>query len=432
MARNDSTDPIQNGSVKLFAGFAPPTSNTTYTPNQFFDVCLPHYSRGVVRLVAYMIRQTLGWCDVHGNPQHETISVSYTELEKHAGVSHSMIHQALAEAEKGGFLRRVRIGQASSRSIAGVSAAYELAWDEGGQYVKDPKQFKGFFAGEGNRTYIPNQFFDRLVPGESLAMIQVVGAIIRFSIGFVNKYGHRRQRVALSYRDIQRYAHIASPRILSKAIRKAMTTNYIERVEEGYFDPDAGRLSRAAHYAVKWAQAGGEPAATLKSEAGKIDVQNHSEKFSGTAPKSEAENHSEKFSGIQIKQKNNTLKQQAPSALTAVAVAFEKLKAQGFDARAAQAIADRFSAARIERQIGWIDRRAIRRNRLGMLRASIEQDWLQPGIPRLGEPAGRVLRRLNSDAGADRQSGQSFVEVLGRLRERLIEPTEQKNNPFTS
>jgi hypothetical protein len=69
-----------------FAGFAAPTSNTTYTPNQFFDVCLPHCSRGTVRLVAYMIRKTLGWCDAHGNPQQEVIQFSYSELERYAGV----------------------------------------------------------------------------------------------------------------------------------------------------------------------------------------------------------------------------------------------------------------------------------------------------------------------------------------------------------
>ena len=59
--------------TRTFTGFASPTSNTTYTPNQFFDVCLPNHSRGVVRLVGYMIRRTLGWCDANGNPQHEEI-----------------------------------------------------------------------------------------------------------------------------------------------------------------------------------------------------------------------------------------------------------------------------------------------------------------------------------------------------------------------
>src|SRR5438552_16827235 len=81
-----------------FSGFALPTSNTTYTPNQFFDVCLRHHSRGVVRLVGYMIRKTLGWCVAHGNPQHETVPISYNELEKKAGLSHSMIRLALDQA----------------------------------------------------------------------------------------------------------------------------------------------------------------------------------------------------------------------------------------------------------------------------------------------------------------------------------------------
>src|SRR6266704_6750578 len=80
-----------------FAGFALPTSNTTYTPNQFFDVCLPHSSRGCVRLVSLMIRKTLGWCDEHGRPQHEQIALSYADFET-AGISRAMIKSAVAEA----------------------------------------------------------------------------------------------------------------------------------------------------------------------------------------------------------------------------------------------------------------------------------------------------------------------------------------------
>ena len=67
--------------IRIFTGFTSPTSNTTYTPNQFFDVCLPNHSRGVVRLVGYMIRKTLGWCDANGNPQHETVTFSYGDLK---------------------------------------------------------------------------------------------------------------------------------------------------------------------------------------------------------------------------------------------------------------------------------------------------------------------------------------------------------------
>jgi len=399
----------QNGLAAPFSGFHLPTSNTTYCPNQFFDASLPYESRGVVRLVGYMIRKTLGWCDVHGNPQHETVSISYNELEKKAGVGHSSIRVALNEALKAGFIRCVRAGEASSRATSGTSAAYELAWDESPEYRKKPGEFRGFFAGEGNRTYIPNQFFDHLLPHESLAMIQVVGSIIRFSIGFQNKYGHRRQQVALSYRDIQRYAKIASPSVLSKTIRDAVAKNYIERVEAGYFDPNGGRLSRSAHYAVKWAMLSPQSPTTPKSVADKIEAKNHSEKLSGTTPKTVAANHSEKRSDIQITKINNILKQQG------VAATFERLKAEGFDDRAAETISKRYPAERIERQIRWIGQRRIKANRLGMLRAAIDQDWAEPGtsptIRKLGQP------------NFSRSSGLSFNGAIEEVSRRFKQQT---------
>jgi hypothetical protein len=46
-----------------FPGFELPTANFIYCPNQFFDVCLPHCSRGAVRFIAYLLRRTLGWLD---------------------------------------------------------------------------------------------------------------------------------------------------------------------------------------------------------------------------------------------------------------------------------------------------------------------------------------------------------------------------------
>lgn len=55
--------------LSAFEGFKAPTSNTTYTPNQFFDVVIPNFSRGVVRIVGYLLRKTLGWCDANGNPR---------------------------------------------------------------------------------------------------------------------------------------------------------------------------------------------------------------------------------------------------------------------------------------------------------------------------------------------------------------------------
>ena len=56
-----------------WSGYPLPSSNTTYVPNQFFDVVLPHNSRGAVRLVGYMTRRILGSCDARGHPQEQAL-----------------------------------------------------------------------------------------------------------------------------------------------------------------------------------------------------------------------------------------------------------------------------------------------------------------------------------------------------------------------
>ncbi len=396
-----------NQESQTFAGFALPTSNTTYTPNQFFDVCLPHYSRGVVRLVGYMIRKTLGWCDSEGKPQHERIRVSFSELSDRAGISREMIRSALAEATAGGFVRRVREGRPNRVGEAAVSAEYELAWDESVEYVKNPKRFQGFFAGEGNRTYIPNQFFDFVLPHETLAVVKVVGSVIRFSIGFQTKWGHRRQQTALSYQTIQNYSKIRNRSTLSEAISTAMDHHYIQRMEEGYFDPNGGLTSKAAVYALQWLHSNADELNGQKNVPAKTDEFDRSEKQTGNGQISVPAERSEKRTDIQIKESNNTLKQHK----TIAAETFERLKAEGFDARSAEAIAHRFTAERIERQLRWIDRRQVKANRLGMIRTAIEQDWAEPVTPSSGN-----LRQRNS---AEPGSGISFAEAVSNARRRL-------------
>ena len=102
-----------------FRGFALPTSNTTYTPNQFFDVCLNHCSRGCVRLVAFLIRKTLGWCDAEGNPQSELHLVSYSDFEQ-AGISRAKALVCAVDSDAvnvlGGELRPV-LSVTTSRTV---------------------------------------------------------------------------------------------------------------------------------------------------------------------------------------------------------------------------------------------------------------------------------------------------------------------------
>jgi hypothetical protein len=372
MERNDTKK--EKSLRQPFSGFKPLTSNAVYTPNQLFDVCLPHCSRGTVRLVAFLIRKTLGWCDENGNPQDERHAVSWREFER-AGIAHNMIAGALEEAISGNFIRCVRQPQPKRAGQPAISGLYELKWDERPQYIKDPAEFRGFFAGEGNRTYIPNQFFDEVVPQEPLAVLKVVGSIIRFSVGFQNKWGHRRRNVSLSYRHIQNYSLLRDRTTLSGAIRHALKWGYIERVEAGYFDPNAGKLSKAAVYALKWLDQATNSKIGSKTLPEDIRGQNRFENPTGIGSKNLPEDRFENPTDIEIKQRNETLKQQ-------VAVSFEKLKAEGFDEQAALAIASKFPAERIERQIRWIDERHVKLNRLGMLRSAIERDWPAPAMRR--------------------------------------------------
>lgn len=83
------------------------------------------------------------------------------DAERKAGVSHDIIRDALDETLAKHFIECVRRGRASAAGDSGDSALYAL-----------------------HRTDIPNEFFDRLIPHETISVINVVGALIRYSIGF--------------------------------------------------------------------------------------------------------------------------------------------------------------------------------------------------------------------------------------------------------
>jgi hypothetical protein len=335
-----------------------------------------------VRLVSLMIRKTLGWCDANGHPQHEQIALSYADFEA-AGISRGMIKTAVGEAINRRFIRCVEQPRTKSRGQAASSARYELDWDERPEYIKDPKRFHGFFAGDGNRTYIPNQFFDHVVVREASAVVKVVGSVIRFSIGFVNKWGHRRLHVPLSYTDIQRYSKLRNRESLCEALHAALAANYLERVEAGYFDPKGGMQSRTAIYAVKWRSKATNDPIGMKNVPAKIQSENRFEIRTGIGMKNVPADRFEIRTSIQIKETNNNSKQQdaasfEKSADATIAAAVEALRAEGFDASTANRLAGKHPIERILRQLDWIDAREAKRNRLGMLRVAIEQDWTKP------------------------------------------------------
>lgn len=388
--------------MTTFKGFQPPTSNTTYTPNQFFDVVLPYSSRGVVRLLACIIRKTLGWSDAQGNPQQEKIAVSYREFVSSAHIAQSMLRAALDEATEANFIKAVYPGRPHVAGNPGAHGLYELKWDEEGrEYIKGPKEFRGFYAGQGNRTYIPNSFFDYMIPNEPLAVVKVVGAIIRQTIGWHNKFGNRRQQVAMSFSELHRRTKIVSRRALNDALQTSLNHNYLIRLEEGVFDPNAGKLSKPATYSIKWTDSFGQ-AQVIEGLFEKV-VGERFEKDTGNASKSVPGKRLEKDTGIEITIRNNTKKQQQRKTTSKSSVvvvskipdelleSYKQLIEQGFKESAARdiitkplamleepAASPKELAQRIKRQCEWIDQRTIKGSRLGMLRRAIERDYSEP------------------------------------------------------
>ena len=411
-----------------FWGYPQPTSNTTYVPNQFFDVVLRHSSRGCVRLVSYLIRKTLGWCDEHGNPRETTIAVSHRELAKLAGISRGALSSTINEAIEKGYIKCILAGKPAEKNSPHTTGAFQLNWDKSSSYTTKPEEFRGFFAGNGNRTYVPNAFFDHTIKNESLAVSKTVGAIIRHTIGFQNEYGFRRQQVQKSYKDLENITGL-SPRHLNKAIAEALAKNHISIVEKGYFDPNAGKNSRSSIYGLHWEDQSGskriaEEIPLIQKERPKKDsgekptdskriAEQRAKKDSETGPKKSAEKRLKKDSDIEIKPKNKTTKvgtadnvagtarreralrdggdmgKANPTASSAVqvggrkaldfaVVAFERLIKEGFDEKSARFLVNKYPGEQIIKQSELLDKRSPSRNRLGMLRTAIEENWAAP------------------------------------------------------
>lgn len=403
-----------------FPGFAAPTSNTTYTPNQFFDVVMPNASRGCLRIVAYLIRKTLGWCDALGNPQHEKIEVAYGEMVRRAGVSRDMIREALNEATASHYIECVRQGRASSAGDFGASALYSLKWDATPHYARQLAEFKGFYEGEGHRTDIPNELFDLLIPAENLSVIKVVGSVIRYSIGFQAKHGRRRQQATLAYSQILKVSGMSSRRSLAAAIREAVSRKYIVRLDSGYFSATISER-RSATYAVRWsddfqAEVTSDSGPTSQkripaevwinqSEKDTSDPPDQSDLETSTSQKRIPADQSEKDT-IETKQLNEKEKQQRYAA--------DLLRKEGFDPKTAEQISARHSPDEIKRQIDWLPRRQVTRSRVGLLRRAIEGVWQEPGTRTIQQQQ-QEIRHLSEGTAADYQPLRpDYLEWLRR------------------
>lgn len=443
--------------AQSFQGYHPPTSNTTYTPNQFFDVVLSTASRGCVRLVAFLIRKTLGWSDSQGNPQNPTAQVAYRELERQAGIGMGRIKAAIDEAMERKFIDLIEPGNAHSRGSTGASAIYSLRWGTRDEYITSPADFDGFFSGNGNLTHIPNQFFDWTVPSQTLALSKVVGVIIRHTIGFQTRYGFRRQEVKMSFTQIMRRAGIRSRSSLCSALDEAIASNHVCVISKGVFDRNAGLSSTATTYGIRWEKlenpAEGlspEPLASNASGIAPAATQSRSHLSLASPPKTNRTIASRIESGthLQLDRKrlpnrtaikttdlNNTSKQQADAGSTIPDSANRKtsliseLTALGVSRQTATKLTASHTEDQIRRQLNWLPYRSIRSNRAGFLIKAIQDDIAQPlssvdaSTPAsifvaafYAELAGNKGEPLATPSPAELLSSRNLLARLGRMQ----------------
>ena len=368
-----------------FIGFSPLKSNVTYVPNQFFDVVLRHASRPTVRIVSYMLRKTLGWCDEFGNPQEEQISASYNDLGRDANVSRRSILKALHEATQFCYLNCVREGKPDTSNNRAVSALYELCWDEQNKYTAEFTKFSGFYArDDANRTYVPNEFFDVVVKTEPLSVIKVVGAIIRNTIGYSTKAGFRRQITQKSFTELMWSTHLTRKH-LNNALKTALIKNYIYRVEEGVFDTNAGLESKASIYSISWAKKNEHDFSNQDqlADRGKKDTGptrekripgNRCKRDTRTGAKKIPASWGKKDTGIEIKQINKTFIKQQHDVVVGddFVESYGLLISAGVTENKAIELSRNYSFSEIKNQFDWINFRTVTRNRTGLLIKAIE------------------------------------------------------------
>ena len=396
-----------------FPGFADFRANVTFVPIQFFTCVLPYCSRGVVRIVGYALRKVLGWVDEHGNPTHEQLRFTYRELVERAGVSRDAITEALRETMERNCLRCVQSPQPDGPGRPARSGIYELCWDDAGRYTDAPNEFRGFYfpeaavvqVREGTRAVcrpkaarknIPNAFFDFLLPRERLSVIRVVGAMLFYSIQW-GPGGERKVPVSKSISELSRLTRMSRQHV-HEAVGEAAALGYIEPVDRGYFDPAAGRDSRAATYRIRWSGPEAEekkmaPVPQRPVRKGERRQSEEGRKPGGKGERDRSEKvNQEQSEMVNDKRTKTKLKTKQTTTLTGVtrtspkaaetgAAAespFDLLTEAGFDARTARHLAKRHSKDTIQRQIQWLALRTTTRNRLGLLRRAIERDWPKP------------------------------------------------------
>ncbi|MHB1000077.1 MAG: hypothetical protein ACYC27_12605 [Armatimonadota bacterium] len=426
-----------------FTGYPAPISNYTYTPNQFFDVVLPHFSRGAVRICAYMIRQALGWCNNEGDPHEGQIGLSHSELAASANVSERSVGEALQELIDGRILECLQepVRSAPGRR-GGIPGIYAIRWSST-EYTCKPEEFDGFFEDEGggHMTRVPDLFFDYTVRHEKLSVIRVVGCILRNTVGYEHRRGFRRVQVQYSHRQIMLRTGITSKDVIADAIQTALKNGHIIEVSSGRFDPDGGMESCAAVYSIHWSdnwtgsvqhpqierpaksgadnskKRGGDRQAEFGADLGNNRGEASAKNGAGTTCK--------KQSDIKITIPEITFnKKQQQSSTSAIngtdsaEQAVAALIAFGFNYEVAKELTSAHPADVIHSQLEYFSYRTPAQNPQGMLRRAIEQNWSAPQAfqsaaqERLKKERDAEMHRRNQHEQNYKPKYEAYIDAL--------------------
>jgi hypothetical protein len=393
----------------------------TYTPNNFFDVLIMQVNdRSVIRIVSYMLYKQITLTGRKGKPYDREVLVTYQELVERAGVARGSIRPALDKAIELNFIECVRPGQPHLFGSVAVSPLFKVKWDYSKTYGRSVDSFNGFYPYKDQHTWIPNDFFELVVTQEPLAVIRLVGTILRHTIGWEDEFGYRQLNVQMSYTTIQNVANL-SGRSLWLALNQAIEKGYILRAKNGFFDPRAGKMSESAIYTPKWRDLNiylfndHQPPPTnsplpKQTESQVESNQNSKTETAGSVQKVRREIGSKSKAGsvqkvrreigskskaaiIGIKnyvQEKEYIKQQqgADAPELAAADIYSQLQNEGFDHQAALNLTENYTADQITQQIEWLGKRNPSRNRLGMLRKAIEESWPKPQETSSGKDSG--------------------------------------------
>lgn len=407
-----------------YAGFRRPTANFVRCPNQYLDLCVPHCSLHVARLVGYMIRETIGWTGRNGQPRREKVSVSYNELVKHARVSRAKLRGALNEAVELRFIRCVTPPRQQTAGVSARSGVYVLRWDESGELTRDLESFRGFKFGGDCRTPLPNQFFDDVLRGEKHSVVRVVSAVLRHTVGYTNGItGERIEEAPLSYNKLLAFSPM-DRKTLATALKASEIAGYIRTVSAGRFSPDK-RRQKAAVYAVRWDdEAPTRPAATTNGsdfppDAATADaparfrISTRAKPANGsrippaqrftTATRNGAESPpAQRFTSSTTRKTTPQRQQQTPDPAAAASLdetdsdQAQRLIGLGFTPDVARGLVGEFGPGEVRRQIEWLPRRNASRNRLGLLRRAIEEQWAEPRASRTDNPPAQTTEDPNA------------------------------------